>query len=564
MKLHPLLPVAGALLLSASADAGSLSLLSSYSAVSAEIVSFDPVTKSLLATANTGVEAIDLAFPASPVRKNLFSFDSAFDGGTVVANVSSVAADPLGRGFGAAALIPDRDTTVRGRVVLFDTASGAVLNVFEVGFHPDCVVFSDDGATIVTADEGEWSSTGVQTPGSVSVIAVGADTAKAELAALAQSAVFTCDFSPANLAEGVSVAGLRLGDPSGEGLPDGLEPEYVSVCEGRVYASLQEASAVAVLDIATRKYVAILRMNPVAQRIDASDKDGGVHIDDTAVLGLPMPDTIKTFASGGKVYVVTANEGDFRPDDGDKARVKDLGKNGLPALDAAYLAELNALYGGNALADTALGRLNVSTIDGLNDAGEIAQLYVPGTRSFSILDAETGALVWDSGSAFEELTASLDPAGWQDARSDDKGPEPEGLSLFEYHGRRYAAIVMERTYAMFVYDITNPEAPFFADYIRAGGGEEPECVLFLSSSQSPDGEPKLVVSYEASATVSTFSISPKWAGYDRPLGDGPMQTDWMGAVWLSGDYVYSYGIASWWYLPELWMDDAGGWAYLYK
>jgi len=550
---------------SATAHAGSLSNSATYSAVSAEIISFDRATGNLFATANTQVECIDFANPASLSRKFLVSFPDVFESGIAVANVSSVAADPLGRGFAAAALINDHDTTVPGRVVLFDTETGAVIAGFEVGYHPDCVAFSDDGAYVVTADEGEWSATGTQTPGSVSVIAIGAATTKAGLSSLSQSAAFTCDFSAGNLGEFVSIANLRVSDPAGEGLPNGLEPEYVSSTGGKVYASLQEASAIAVLDIASRKFTDIIRMPAVDQTIDASDKDGGIHIDDSVVRCLPMPDTIKAFTSSGRVYIVTANEGDFRPDDGDKARVKELGTKTYPALDPAYKASLDALYGGNAIADSALGRLNVSTIDGLNGLGQIALLNLPGTRSFSIYDAAAFTRVWDSGSAFETLTAELDPSGYQDGRSDDKGPEPEGITVFEFHGRRYAAIVMERTYALFVYDITNPEAPFFSAYTRAATGEEPESVLFVSADDSPDGKAKLVVSYEATCTVNVFDIAADWAGCPRAIGDGPADTgSWMGTVWLSGNWVYAYGTASWWYMPEGWVDDSGAWAYLAK
>ncbi len=568
MKHHSRTFVAGAFAFAAplAALAGTLSIESGYNAVSAEIISFDIATDSLLATADTGVEVIDFSNPASLSQKFLVDFKGVFSDGVAVANVTSVAADPLGRGFAAASIYSDHDTTERGVVALFDTATGAVLNVFEVGFHPDCVAFSDDGAYVVTADEGEWSDTGVQTPGSVSVIEIGAGTAKSGLASLSQTVAFTCDFSAGNLADGVSIAGLRVSDPAGEGLPDGLEPEYVCCVGGVVYASLQEASAIAVLDIATRKYTDIIRMPAMARTFDASDKDGGIHIDDSAVRSLPMPDTIKAFVSGGRVYIATANEGDFRPDDGDKARVKDLGKNGLPSIDATYLAALNALYSGNALADSALGRLNVSTIDGLGGDGEIEQLCVPGARSFSVIDVESGEVVWDSGARLEELTASLDAVGWQDGRSDDKGPEPEGITVFEYNGRRYAAIVMERTYGIFLYDISNPQSAFFSDYIRAtAADEEPESVIFVGGGDSPDGEPRLVVSYEASCTINVFGIESAWAGYDRPIGQGPLDTgDWMGPVWLFDGWVYSFGLPAWLYMPEDWIGDDGAWAYLLK
>ncbi|MFA5257187.1 MAG: choice-of-anchor I family protein [Opitutales bacterium] len=562
MTILRFLPLAGLpLLISSPLRAGSLSALSNYSAVSAEIISLDPGTGFLLATAETGVEIVNISDPAAPVQQALINFEGVFASPQSVANVSSVAADPLGRGFAAAALIGSDDTGAPGKVVVFNTSTGAVMNSFDVGFHPDCVAFSDDGAYVMVANEGEWNTT-ANTPGSVSVISIGADTALDAVALLSASASATYDFSAGNLAEGVSLEGLRVSDPA-EGLPNGLEPEYVSYADGRVYCSIQESSAIGVLDIASGKWVDIIRMPYVMQRIDASDKDGGAHIDDTVIYGMPMPDTIKAFMHEGTTYVVTANEGDFNPNDTDKARIKDLGKDGLPAIDAAYLAELNALYDGDALADDALGRLNISIIDGLNANGEFEQFYVPGTRSFSVIDCSTGQVVWDSGSALEELTAELDPAGYQDGRSDDKGPEPEGLCVFEMHKERFLALVTERTYALFLYNISDPLHPVFADYFRASDtDEEPESVLFLSPDVEHGISPKLIVSYEASKTVNILGMNT-WAGFPRDPAEQYVNTyGWMGWMYVDGNWAYNWNIDTWFYMPSSFFQNDGSWAYM--
>jgi hypothetical protein len=318
--------------------------------------------------------------------------------------------------------------------------------------------------------------------------------------------------------------------------------------------------------MASGKWEAIHVMPAIAQTIDASDKDGGVHIDDNAVKGMPMPDTIHAFAKGGHTYVVTANEGDFNPSDSDKCRVKSLGKSGAPALNAAYKAQLDALYNGNALADAALGRLNVSIRDGLNASGEIEQLYVPGTRSFSILDASTGEVVYDSGSDFETKTALLDPSGYNDDRSDDKGPEPEALCIFEMGGERYVAIGMERTYGIFLYNISDPANAHFVDYFRANAlDQEPECITFLPAGSLGDDVPRLVVGYELSKSVNVITLNT-WHGYPASTeGKGLVDTgDWLGWLYRDGDWAYAYGISAWIYLPESWSGATGGWAYIYR
>jgi|GEM_PF-4786767 len=89
-------------------------------------------------------------------------------------------------------------------VARFDTSTGAILISFEVGFHPDCVVFPDDGTYVMVANEGEWN-TMANTLGSVGVITIGADTQKSVIAALTASAAGTYDFSASNLASGVSL-----------------------------------------------------------------------------------------------------------------------------------------------------------------------------------------------------------------------------------------------------------------------------------------------------------------------------------------------------------------------
>ena len=84
----------------------------------------------------------------------------------------------------------------------------------------------------------------------------------------------------------------------------------------------------------------------------------------------------------------------------------------------------------NAAFLTANGRLTVTRSLGDTDGdGDYDQLYVPGGRSFSIWDTD-GRLVFDSGDAFERITAQRHPTFFNashnnntfDDRSDNKGP----------------------------------------------------------------------------------------------------------------------------------------------
>jgi hypothetical protein len=154
--------------------------------------------------------------------------------------------------------------------------------------------------------------------------------------------------------------------------------------------------------------------------------------------------------------------------------------------------------------------------------GDLSRPYLFGTRSFSLWNAKTGALVWDSGSDFESHSAAAFPAFFNsthdandfDARSDNKGPEPEGLSVGKVYGRTYAFVALERIGGVMIYDVTDPAAPSFVQYLTSrdfsgstvGPDSGPEVVRFIPSSDSPIRSPLLVVSHEITGTVTMWRL----------------------------------------------------------
>lgn len=160
--------------------------------------------------------------------------------------------------------------------------------------------------------------------------------------------------------------------------------------------------------------------------LDASDRDDGINIQNWPVFGLFMPDSIASFEANGETFYVIANEGDDR---GEDERVKDIDLDPTAFPNAENLQQ-----------DENLGRLGVSAIDGdIDGDGDFDQLFTYGARSFSIFDAN-GNLVFDSGDDFEQITAADFPNDFNssndenddfDGRSDNKGPEPEGITVGE-------------------------------------------------------------------------------------------------------------------------------------
>jgi hypothetical protein len=171
--------------------------------------------------------------------------------------------------------------------------------------------------------------------------------------------------------------------------------------------------------------------------------------------------------------------------------------------------------------DEQLGRLKVTrTLGDANGDGVYESLYAFGGRSFSIWDAE-GRQVFDSGSQLERITALALPLHFNaghddpafDSRSDDKGPEPEALAIGEIDGNTYAFVGMERIGGVAVYDISDPAAPVFLDYLNTrdfgspeGGDLGPEGLQFIPARESPNRRPLLLVTSEISGTVSTYAL----------------------------------------------------------
>ena len=439
-----------------------------------------------------------------------------------VANSVAVRADGLG-----VVAIEAPVKTDPGHLVFFDATADepTVLGSVEVGALPDMVTVSADGAYAVVANEGEPADDfSVDPEGSIGVVAL-----PSTIAAPTQADVRTADFHAFEgdaLPEGVRVFGPT---PHGDDLPvsRNLEPEYVTVVGGTAYAAIQEANAIATIDLASATVTDLRSLgfkdhSLPENALDPSDKDDVFEQRTFAGLyGVYMPDGIASYDANGSTYLVTANEGDAREwgDYVEPSRVKDLAEDGYgPVCDDSPLAgSLDAL-----------ARLNVTRELGFDEAaGCYDQLYALGARSFSIWSTD-GTQVFDSGAEIEAITAAAIPDHANsnhteanvEGRSDDKGPEPENLAIGQVGDRTYAFVGLERIGGVIVYDITDPAASSFVTYVNnrdftvdaeadlSGVGDlGAEGVTFITAEASGTGEPMLAVANEVSGTTTLFSLT---------------------------------------------------------
>ncbi len=464
------------------------------------------------------------------------SIDIATEVGVNFDEVSSVALDPRGTGLGAAVAQVDDplinttgDLSIPqiGRIVFFDVTDGSIEGQTDTGYHPDMVTFGSTGICAV-ANEGEYAwDTDAETPlpannqnGSVSLYDLTGVTVGSFTPAATVSEV-NVDFSTATLPAGVRFATVEE-----------IEPEYVSFLASgdALFVGAQENNTLFYLEnlstILTTPASASWEVYPlgfVQYQTDASDKDG-IDISDY-IKGLHMPDAIAVFEQGGNTYVVTADEGDARPDDSD---IKRAGKfaadeDDLVATTPAYDADGPGANGPLSEADfntllednDELGRIDV-LIDQSTVAGELSDIIGLGSRGISVweYDDSIPSLTRVSHLPLESFLATEDPTrhnandggdpGEADKRSDNKGPEPEAVSVVNIGGVNYAVVGCERQNGLVLVDLTDPANPAAVSYInnRDAGLISPETSTIVPAASSPTGANLAILGYEGDDGVT--------------------------------------------------------------
>ena len=441
-----------------------------------------------------------------------------------------------------------KSTGDAGQIAFYDISgdSPVFIKNVTVGFLPDMVTFTHDGAKAVVANEGEPSGDySVDPEGSISII----DITNNVIADTALNIYFK---AYNNKQTELEAQGVVFANPNGRTINGNLinttvamdlEPEYVSISKDNKYAyvSIQENNALAIVNLQDNS----LELKGLgfkdwsSLQLDASDKDGGVNFKSyPGLYGMYQPDTISSFSWKGANFIVTANEGDAREyffDTTDEADCiakggLDYDKDGgcLAYIDESRVEDLTLAANFDYLNndDNDIGRLKVTTIKGdTNNDGQYESLYAYGARSFTIWDSN-GLMVFDSGDDIGRITASVHGGAFNnnedenkgDSRSDDKGAEPEALTIGKIDDRTFAFIGLERMGGIMVYNITNPYNVQFEDYFynrglikdaNITGDLAPEGMVFVPAEQSATGNPLLIVGNEISGSIAVWEIASK-------------------------------------------------------
>ena len=263
--------------------------------------------------------------------------------------------------------------------------------------------------------------------------------------------------------------------------------------------------------------------------VDGSSSKGNQYrpISGLPVYSLTMPDGIATYTdTQGRRFLLAAGEGDSREYEPDKGNIFfDLTRadsstlvNGTAFRDHPGVSALNAAF------KTATG-IDRTRLNLLNDYGDITgdgkvdKAFSIGSRSLRIYD-DKGNVVFDSGSALEDLANKLGYFTSSYGRDDDKGTEPEMVEVFTVNGSTYAFVALERTPTSLaaVFDVTNPYAVVAVDPIVFPGAQRVEGITFLTTATN--AARSVIASSEGNDVVSVVDFPIPYRLQLLHLADG--------------------------------------------
>jgi len=312
-------------------------------------------------------------------------------------------------------------------------------------------------------------------------------------------------------------------------------PGPVSVTDWLCYVTLQENNGVAVLNLTSHGWINLVPLGTIDRStvpFDASDQDGcaGCLRRYPHVHSLPQPDGIAAFripsGPSGTDYFMTANEGGAHRSAfyDEYVTLQQLLPSQLDShvFDEATLAWLNR-------SDT-MGRLLLSRHQGFNaSTHQFTSLHSFGSRSVSIYSAHTGERIYDSGALFERMLAEWLPEGFNvdynytaipDARSTNKGCEPQNVRIVELEGVLYAFVLFEIVGGLVMLDLSDVTSPTLVGYVnyrnfgatssKDAGDVAPSSMSFVPAEVSPIGKRFMLIAFEDTEEVTIYQIERKF------------------------------------------------------
>ena len=232
-----------------------------------EIPAYDPVTERLFLVnvLEKSVDIVSVADPTNPVLVDRVDLSRIGEPNSIDIRTSDgILAIAVHRErdvydqYDGIEYVVIKDEPLQGLIYFIDTQGNKVADVLG-SYQPDAITFSSDGSHVLVANEGEPSQDyKIDPEGSVTIIDV-----SGPLSELSQDHVTHVSFNDWDDDEELLKSrGIRIFGPNNPTVSQDLEPEYITVSSdsppSTAWAVMQEANAVAVIDIAQGKVTDIL------------------------------------------------------------------------------------------------------------------------------------------------------------------------------------------------------------------------------------------------------------------------------------------------------------------
>lgn len=416
--------------------------------------------------------------------------------------------------------VQEADSKKAGKIVVLDY-DGNVVKMYDAGIQPDMIKTTTDGRYILTANEGEPRTAGIDPEGSITIV----DTTMDSVTQLRFADPSVIDNKVHIRGASAPVTGQITGEGTKQDAVFDLEPEYIALSEdnSKAYVSFQENNAIGTIDLATKKVLSIngLGLKDLSLPRNSLDlvKDNAIKFENVPFYGMYMPDGIASQTINGISYVFTANEGDVTEWPGVRGNGSTIG------------AMKGSLVPNSPAAQFLAGKTTYDGVEVASDMGSDS-IYMYGGRSFSIWQANTMAQVYDSGNEFEKVTAQRVPNNFNtsnsktalDDRSSKKGPEPEDVKVGKVGSKILAFVGLERVGGIMTYDVSDPVNAKFVNYTNSrvytpkdnlNTDTGPEGIDFIPAAISPNGNPLLLVANEVGGTVAVYQLNVQRISVDR-------------------------------------------------
>lgn len=329
---------------------------------------------------------------------------------------------------GKIALVAVKRDPNPGIVAAIDVSTCAPLWQVPVGIGPDSIAVTPNGQQALVAVEDEEREIGL--PTTLNCPADGPANTR-------PGRVDLLDLRPGRGgAPSVRPIAISLLGIAGVNCQDDPQPEGLAISKDSqlAYVTLQENNALATINLRTATVASVISLGTTNHLADIVN-ESGTDVDDP-FRGRRESDGIALSHDGR--WLFTADEGDTE-------------RPRTPPLEFS---------GGRTMTVLSAAR------------------FEPG-RGRPDASVTPPAVVTDSGAQIEIAAAANGVLDQSRARN--RGPEPEGITTFKVGGKELAAVTLERSNAVIVFDVSDPRNPTTVGFVPTG--VSPEGVVYVPSRQ---------------------------------------------------------------------------------